>query len=292
VTCIDVNGDDTPLSDPLPTPIIFEDNRLIGNVNLITLGSSYGVGGSARFYRTKLEKINHTSAYFTPVRLGWWYWNTPDNFLIDAISGEGVDLELAPHFFGSSGYMEIFYGQTKKLYITENCEGNPLIDTEVLIKTEGLQPIVARTDNEGVVTFEMLTVRHLKADNVISRKDFEDYTFTVAGYPDYTVATEMLKTQNSIALDDPDCDTTVGIGSPEKNNLNVYPNPANGYLYINGLSVNEIIHVMDATGKVLLSHKATSDKEMISVSAFPSGFYFIRIEGTKPTKTFKILIQK
>jgi hypothetical protein len=272
--------------------MIFEDNRLIGNVNLITLGSSYGIGGSTRFYRTKLEKITHIAAYFEPIRLGFWYMNTPDNYLINAIPGEGVDLEQAPHFFGGTGYMEIFYGQTKKIFITDICEGNPLIDTEILIETNGLQPIVARTDSEGFVSFEMLTVRHLKANNVITRTGYIAYTFTVAGYPDCTVPTEKLKTRKSIALNDPSCDTSVEVRKPEKSKFNVYPNPAGGYLYINGLSVGEKIHVMDATGRMLLSRKAASDKEMIPVNGFSSGYYFIRIEGVKPAETFKVFVKK
>jgi hypothetical protein len=290
LTCVDINGDDLPLSDPLPPPIIFEDNRLIGNVNLITFGSSYGIGGSAHFYRTKMEKINHTDAYFAPVRLGYWYWNTRDNYLIDAIPGEGVDLEKAPVFHGSSGFMEVFYGQTKKLYVTDRCDGIPLCNTAITIKTDGRQPIATRTDNDGYVTFEMITVRHLKADNVISRTDYAAYTFTLAGHPDCTVATATLKTQGGIALSDPSCDSAAGIEGGEKNKRIVYPNPASEHIYINGLSGNEIITVTDITGRLLHIQKATAAQEQIQVSNFPSGLYLIRIEGTIQPETFKVFV--
>jgi hypothetical protein len=290
LTCVDINGDDSPVAAPLPTPMVFEDNRLIGNVNLINFGSSYGIGGSARFYRTKLERIKHTDAYFAPIRLGYWYWNTRDNYLIDAICGEGVDLEQTPKFHGSTGYMEVFYGQTKKIFVTDRCGGNPLKNTAITIKTEGRPPIASRTDSDGYVSFEMLTVRHLKANSVISRTDFAAYTFTVAGHPDCTIATTKLKTQQGIALNDPSCDSVSGIEVFENNKLIVYPNPAIDYVYINGLSGNETITVMDITGRLLLLHQASSHTAMISVSNLSSGMYLVRVENSRfPIQDFKFI---
>jgi len=290
LTCVDINGDDLPLNAPLPTPMIFEDNRLIGNVNLITFGSSYGIGGSTRFYRTRLERIKHTDAWFVPVRLGFWYWNTRDNYLIDTMPGEGVDLEQPPKFYGGTGYMEVFYGQTKRLFVTDRCGGNPLKNTAITIKTEGRQPIVTRTDQAGYVTFEMLTVRHLKADNVISRTEFAAYTFTVSGHPDCTIATVKLKTQQGIALSDPTCDSATDIVLTAKNELSIYPNPASDYVYITGLAGNEIICLLDITGRMMFSQKATNHTEKIPVANFSSGIYLIRIEAAKQTTIFKILL--
>jgi len=291
LTCVDINGDDLPLNNPLPTPMIFEDNRLIGNVNLIAFGSGYGIGGSAHFYRSKLEKISHTDGHFAPFRLGFWYWNTRDNYMIDAICGEGVDLEQPPRFYGSTRYIEVFYGQTKKVFVTDRCNGVPLCNTAITISTEGRQPIHTKTDNEGYVTFEMLTVRHLKADNVISHTDYVSYSFAVAGHPACTIATEALKIREGIALDDPLCDPSINAGVIANSKVIIFPSPASSVIYLNGLIGNETIRIIDSAGRLLLTQKATSQSEKIEVSGFASGFYLIEIEGTKPAETFKVVIR-
>jgi len=290
LTCVDINGNSPNFDDPLPTPIIFEDNRLIGNVNLITFGSSYGVGGSAHFYRTKLEKINHTDVYFAPVRLGYWYWNTYDNYMIDAIPGEGIDMEQAPAFHGSTGYMEVFYGQSVKLVATDQCNGSPLCNTGIKISTEGRLPIDVITDNDGYFTFEMLTVHHLKTDNVISRRNYATYTFSVAGYPDCTIATEVLKTRKGIALNDPSCDSLTSVEIVRSDKALAFPNPASGTIWLNGLTGNETIHILDSSGRLLLSRKSTNPIETIPVNGFSSGMYFIRIEGINHSETLKVII--
>ncbi|MDR2913572.1 MAG: T9SS type A sorting domain-containing protein [Tannerella sp.] len=291
ISCVDVNGGSLPLTDPLPsTPMIFEDNTLIGNVNLITFGSSYGIGGSTRFYRTRLERINHTDTYFFPIRLGYWHWNTRDNYIIDAIPGEGVDLEQAPKFHGSTGYMEVYYGQTKKILIAERCDGNPLRNTDVTISADGLSPIVVKTDNDGYLDFEILTVRHLKAESVISRTDYVSYTFTVSGYPFCTIATDVLKEREGIALNDVSCDPVVSTEQITEKSITLAPNPAKSYFYINGLKGDETIQLIDLSGRLLYTQKANEDKEQISVTRFSPGTYLVRIIREHTVRTLKVII--
>lgn len=290
ISCVDINGGSLPVDASLPTPMIFEDNTLIGNVNLITFGSSYGIGGSTCFYRTKMNRINHTDDYFAPVRLGYWHWNTRDNFIIDAMPGEGVDLEQSPAFHGSTGYMEVYYGVTKKILITDICEGNPLRNTDVTITSDGLSPIITKTDHEGYVSFEMLTVHHMKSDNVISCTDYSLYTFTVAGYPDCAIATATLKEREGLALNDPDCDFSVRSEFIKKELIILYPNPSKDYFYVSGLVGNETIRIIDFSGRLLYTYRAGKNKEMISVNGFSSGIYFVKITGNGVTEILKVII--
>jgi hypothetical protein len=276
---------------PPTAPMLFEDNTFIGNVNLITFGSSYGVGGSARFYRNKMERINTIDDYFTPVRLGWWYWSSWDNYIIDAFPGEGIDLEQAPTFYGSTGLMEVYYGFTKKLLIT--CRGTVLPNTDVIITTNDLPPIVTATDDDGYLTFEALTAHHWKENDVISRIDYTPYTFAVAGYPDYVIAANLLKDINSIVFDDPGCET-IGIETEieKENPITIYPNPAKDCFYLHGLTGNETIEVIEPSGRVLIRHIATNMVESIPVNTLHSGIYFVRITGNATSKTLKIVINK
>jgi|GEM_PF-1918882 len=300
ISCVEVHGDDQPVTATLPTPIIFEDNTFIGNVNLIELGSGYGIGGSTRFYRTKLEKINHTDNHFAPIRLGFWYWTTRDNYMFDNIPGPGVDLEQAPTFFGNhEGYMEIFYGFTKKVLITDWCDNSPVRNTDITISSEGLPSITKKTDNDGFVSLELPMVRHLKDHNNISRTNYLWYTFNVQGYTTYSIPTEILKKSEFIILTGSDCNSKPGTNSGEvssgffdKNSVYIAPNPTNDYFYITGLKGGEMIHISNASGIVLLTRIAKGDKEIIHVNNFSKGIYFVRITSENAeSKTLKLIIE-
>ena len=286
ITCVDINGNTSDLALPLPPPVLFEDNTLIGNVNLITFGSSYGIGDNARFYRTTMERIDSIDDYFTPVRLGFWYYNTRENYIIDAIPGKGVDLEQAPVFYTNGGNVEVYYGITKKLLI-KTCKGNILRNTDITITSTGILPIVTKTDNDGYVTFEMLTTRHWNENNTIFRTDYTPYKFSVSGY-DYEVAADILKNMKAITFDDPNCNTRIEI---EKNSLiTIYPNPAKDCFFINGLTGNEIIRIADSSGRVLFRHEAVNALESIPVNGWNSGIYFVTIIGDDAVKTLKLVV--
>jgi len=288
ITCVDINGNEPALGSPLPTPLLFEDNIFIGNVNLITIGSGYGIGENARFYRTKMERINAVDQYFTPVRLGFWYWNTRQNYIIDAIPGAGVNLE-PPVFFGNDGYMEVYYGITKKLLIT-TCRGDVLRNSDITITSTGISPIITKTDNEGYVTFEMLTVRYLKENKSISRTNYSPYKFHITG-SDYEVATDVLKNMDKITFDFPECNVGLATENGENSSINIYPNPAKDYFFINGLKGNETIQVIDISGRLALTHKATKSTESIPLKSLFSGIYFVKITGKKTTETFKFVVE-
>ena len=309
ISCVEVHGDDQPFTAPLPPLMLFEDNTFIGNVNLIELGSGYGIGGSTRFYGTKLERINHTDSHFAPIRLGFWYWTTRDNYMFDNIPGTGVDLEQAPTFHGNhEGYMEIYYGFTKKVLITDRCGGSPLRNTNISIAIEDLYAATKMTDNDGYLSLELPSVRHLKANNNITRTDYITYTFNVQGYSEYTIATELLKESEKIELINPACgsDTNpepepepepdqdkVSTEFVSTERVSIAPNPAKDYLSITGLKGGETIHLIDASGSLILTQKAIGNTATIAVNNYNTGIYFIRITGENmDATTLKLLINK
>ena len=200
VTALTLSGSEVdllPNSSLIPQPIIFEDNRFIGNVNLITLGEGYGIASSVWMYRTKLEKIAHDSDYFRPVRLGFWNWNTLNNRMIDTETVDITESEMTPYFYGSVGYMEISYGQSCELTLTGGSQ--PLRNTPVTISIDGERTFSETTDGSGRLRFDLLTVQHLSNSDV-SKKEYQQYTFTVDGYPPRTVAVSQLTTATSITF--------------------------------------------------------------------------------------------
>jgi hypothetical protein len=185
------------VNNEIPAPIIFEDNRLIGNVNLITIGEGYGITASVWLYRTRLEMLGHDNEYFRPVRLGFWYWNTFNNRMIDT---ETVNIDanaMIPHFYGSSGYMEITYGQSHELTLSAGSQ--PLRNASVTVAIDGGRTFQEKTDNNGRLRFDLLTVQH-RAYNGTKQTDYRQYTFTVAGYTPRSYTVAQLKTTTSIVF--------------------------------------------------------------------------------------------
>jgi hypothetical protein len=194
---------------PMSGPVIFEDNRLIGNVNLVVIGEGYGICNSVWMYRTKMEKIEHDSEFFRPVRLGFWYWDTWNNRMVDTEWSGISEEETVPYFFGGTGKMEIRYGNSKTLTLIGH-NGAPLANQHVTLSapdddyTQTLQ-----TDRNGKLAFDLLSVRHYKLGNsqdlngisgTPMRTDYQRYTFSVAGYAPYTISLTQLKEKNVITM--------------------------------------------------------------------------------------------
>jgi hypothetical protein len=184
----------------LPGDILFEDNRLIGNVNLLIVGDGYGIGNSVRMVRTKLEKIEHDSEYFRPVRLGFWYWNTFNNRMIDSQTVNFDDSEMTPHFYGGNeGRMEMSYGVSHAVNITGG--NSPLRNTSVTVTPEGGYPVRLVTDGNGRLTFDLLTVRHLSDRGAVSHGGYAAYTFAVDGYRPSVVSFSRLETATTVSVE-------------------------------------------------------------------------------------------
>jgi hypothetical protein len=202
-----VNGDNDVLADP----IVFEDNRLIGNVNLLVIGEGYGICNSVWMYRTRLEKIEHDSEFFRPVRLGFWFWDTWNNRMVDTEYAGFGEKEMTPYFFGGTGRMEMRYGKSKTLTV-KNRSGLPLANRQIILTTvpDDNHAQLLRTDGSGRVTFDFLTARHYKFGNsqehngvtgVPARTDYRQYTFSASGYKPLSVSLAQLDDSNTLTLE-------------------------------------------------------------------------------------------
>ncbi|MDR2110144.1 MAG: hypothetical protein LBP32_02430 [Spirochaetaceae bacterium] len=177
-----------------PDALVFEDNRFISNVNHIIIGEGYGIGSGARFYRSTLEKLNNgedSGKFFAPVRLGFWYWNTFGNRLIDTKLVGITEEEMIPDFYGGTGKMEVFYGERKTFRFVDG-SGRPLARKAVTLSMpEGGITQTLQTDAEGRADFDILSVRYFKYGNSLEnggvpgtpeRTGYQHYVFSAAGY--------------------------------------------------------------------------------------------------------------
>jgi hypothetical protein len=188
------------VTEAIPDALVFEDNRLISNVNHIVIGEGYGISSGVRFYRTALEKIDHDSdhGYFAPVRLGFWYWNTLANRMIDTKLAGIAEAEMTPDFYGGAGKMEVFYGEQRAFQFLDGDE-RPLAYTTIAF-TAGDSGMVQtqRTDSRGRAAFDILSVRHYQFGNSLEnggvtgtpeRTDYQNqtYTFSAEGYRSFSM---------------------------------------------------------------------------------------------------------
>lgn len=195
---VEINSNQEHVTANAPT--VFFDNTLIGNVNLINIGSSYGMGGNAHFYRTRLEKIDHHSDQFQPVRLGFWYYSTRNNRLIDTIPGTGIDLNKMPRFIGSDGYQQVSFGVGKRVAFLDG-QGAPLASQTISVRIDGQDPFALTTDAQGNANFDLLQFQYVKDGTAAAtRQPFQTYTFSLPGYQDATIATADLEAGSTITL--------------------------------------------------------------------------------------------
>lgn len=86
-----------------------------------------------------------------------------------------------------------------------------------------------------------------------------------------------------------------GVKENELSELNIYPNPSSGTLYLKQAgNANFKISVTDVTGKIILEQKLTSQPVSELNMNQPSGIYFLRITDLQSgnSKTEKLIIQK
>ena len=74
---------------------------------------------------------------------------------------------------------------------------------------------------------------------------------------------------------------TVGINGFCAKSMNIYPNPANNYIFVDGLNAGDKISITNIAGVKLMEVKvkANADTQYIDVSSLRSGMYIIRVEG-------------
>ncbi|MDR2336675.1 MAG: fibronectin type III domain-containing protein [Candidatus Nomurabacteria bacterium] len=196
-------------SEEIADAILLEDNHLITNVNHIVLGEGYGITNGARFYGTTFEKIEHDSEFFRPVRLGFWYWNTLGNKIIDTKLVGISEKEFEPYFYGGTGKMDIKYGFSKNPQFVDQ-HGSAIANQTITIQIDGDETTQITTDAGGYASFEVITNKYYKYGNSVenggisgtpAQIDYQAYQFSLANYQPNTMPISSLKSASQIVLE-------------------------------------------------------------------------------------------
>jgi hypothetical protein len=184
-------------SEEIPDALVFEDNRLISNINHIIIGEGYGISSGVRFYRTTFEKILHDNPggnekFFAPLRLGFWYWNTLKNRMVDmALHSSISEEEMKPRFYGGAGKMDVFYGKSITFQFRDG-DGLLIAHKNITLVTEDSGITQTRqTDAGGRASFDILSTRYFKYGNSLEhggkagepdQSEYGQYIFSAEGY--------------------------------------------------------------------------------------------------------------
>jgi plastocyanin len=91
-------------------------------------------------------------------------------------------------------------------------------------------------------------------------------------------------------------DGTTGVGEISSNTLLIYPNPTIGILnVVQGTATSKIedLTVMDLAGKTIFSNSITAGQQFsIDLSAYPGGYYFVRLTSDTGVLTRKVILDK
>lgn len=82
--------------------------------------------------------------------------------------------------------------------------------------------------------------------------------------------------------------------SVENLGFETYPNPTNGLITVksNNASDRTVVNVLDISGKVILNTSFKNSSEVIDLSTFNEGVYFIQLSNGEAVETKKIILTK
>ena len=120
-----------------------------------------------------------------------------------------------------------------------------------------------------------------------SLRMFNDYNPYDPMNPEGAALQEGLKnTKNQLLLT-----TSPGAGVIEVgNSLNIYPNPANGMLHIEGSDMQNV-SLFNLMGQEMISSSNCGNEVVIETTNLPKGIYFVQVKSLKGITTQKIVVE-
>ncbi len=89
--------------------------------------------------------------------------------------------------------------------------------------------------------------------------------------------------------------TSIKSNATTNNVFSIYPNPANTFVYVNFLGLNNspaTLKITNSIGQVVNTTNVLQQKISLNISELPNGIYFVNIESASFSKTQKLIIAK
>jgi len=82
-----------------------------------------------------------------------------------------------------------------------------------------------------------------------------------------------------------------GVGENQATICNVYPNPTNGNIVVNGKNINEV-QVYNVCGQQVVSVKANSENVSINLSSFAAGIYMVKVVDNQGNESVNKVVKR
>ena len=77
--------------------------------------------------------------------------------------------------------------------------------------------------------------------------------------------------------------------SVEKQSVQVFPNPANSILHIQGIQPNSSIQLISSVGKVVYEQKDNSSNTIANISELPTGLYWLIVSDSNNARITRMV---
>lgn len=211
-------------------------------------------------------KYNSNSLVSAILELDWYMnkWDSTSNVLYTYNSNQQKNQEIIERW--DYTYGKYISNRTSNIYNSNNTLSQKL--------TEEWNPI-----DKVWVNYYKETYSYDGNGNLISISKYFDWD----------------KSQNQFNLETKEvykCSQLVSINSINKNEFNIYPNPANNSIYIETKSIIQKVEIYNNNGVLLIKKEGiTNFKEMIDLQTFNNGLYFIKCYFENSILTQKFIIQ-
>ncbi|MDR0712380.1 MAG: Ig-like domain-containing protein [Prevotellaceae bacterium] len=117
------------------------------------------------------------------------------------------------------------------------------------------------------------------------------WIFTNTVTSDLTLTAHWEKDEDDDGDGDGDGDGQTGVDDNVLSGIALYPNPAGSYVTLSGLKGGEAVDVINLSGTLLLSLKASGDKALIDLTSLSQGAYIVRVTNGSATKNLKLVVK-
>lgn len=94
-------------------------------------------------------------------------------------------------------------------------------------------------------------------------------------------------------VNNPGCNSVTIENNILENTWKLYPNPSNGKITIETISINNVsfVEIIDANGRLLLSDILNTNSKVYDLSIYNKGLYFVRIYNSNKVELIKLVIE-
>ena len=91
----------------------------------------------------------------------------------------------------------------------------------------------------------------------------------------------------SIEFEEYSTSFTASLDDTLNNNIHIYPNPAQDYVFIDNANIDDNVNVFNVVGKRVMSFKIETENQAVDITDLKSGIYFLRLNNGLATKLLK-----